>query len=137
MPARPPGHYSLNLACFTDVTSPLCSYISIVAQRLVSAVIDEQPCPYSQAEMARLVAATNHSRQQARSHASADAMVHLAAALQARPLTLFPVVERLDGKTLRLRYPNFPYMPHSKRDVALTSLCPSALPQVLPEAEQV
>lgn len=135
--ACPPGHYSLNLSCFTNVTSPLCSYISIVVQRLMSAVINDQPCPYTQTEMTSLVAACNHSRQQADSYASADAMVHLAAALQSRPLTLFPVVERLDGKVLRLRFPNFPYIPENERNVALTSLHPSALPQVLPDADQV
>lgn len=137
LPACPPGHYSLNLPCFTSVTSPLHNYISIVVQRLMSALISDQPCPYAQPEMERLVAACNHSRQQADSYASADAMVHLAAALQSRPLTLFPVLERLDGEMLRLRFPNFPCVPESERNVAVTSLCPSALPQVSPDTEQV
>ncbi|XP_070186287.1 3'-5' exoribonuclease HELZ2-like isoform X2 [Littorina saxatilis] len=131
------GHYSHNLPCFTNVTSPLRSFISIVGQRLVTALIAEQPCPYSQEDITRIVSACNHSQQQADSYASADATVHLAAALQSRPLTLFPVVERLDGEKLRLRFPNSAYVPEEEREVELTALCPSAMQPVSYDSEQV
>ncbi|KAK7471580.1 hypothetical protein BaRGS_00035778, partial [Batillaria attramentaria] len=130
------GHYSLNLHCMTNATSPLRNYISIVVLRLASAIVQGRSCPYSSAEMSRLVSACNRTQSRADSFATADTTVHLAAAMQARPLVLFPVVDGLSDDGLHLRFPTLPYIPEKERTVELSSLGPSTKPQVTAGGDQ-
>ncbi|XP_076459401.1 3'-5' exoribonuclease HELZ2-like isoform X2 [Babylonia areolata] len=131
------GHYRLNLPCFTAMTSPLHSYIGIMVQRLMTAIITDDLCPYTQPEVTQLAAACNHSQQRADSYTAANALVHLATSLQSRPLTLFPVLEKVDGQKVLLHFPNFPSVLKEERTVSLTSLQLSTLPQVSSDGEQV
>lgn len=129
------GHYGMNLPCLTSITSPLRNYVSIIVQRLVCAMIASQPSPYSQPEMTKLVAACNSSQYRADSFAAADERVQLAVALQSRPLTLFPIVEKLDEKTMRLRFPDMQCVPEQDCEISLMAFSPSALS--VPKAGQV
>ncbi|KAL8623914.1 hypothetical protein ACOMHN_054255 [Nucella lapillus] len=131
------GHYSLNLPLFTLMTSPLHSYMSLVVQRLMTALTTDQPCPYTQAHIAYLAASCNHRQHRADAYLADNALLHLAAALQSRPLTLFPVVEGLEGDRVRLHFPNFPSIPEEERVISVASLLPSVLPQELVEGERV
>lgn len=131
------GHYTLNLPCYTDITSPLHNYFSIVTQRLLAALVSDKPSPYTAPDISQLAAACNHRLQQVRSYEAANASVNFAAALHARPLTMLPVVQELDGRTTRLHFPNCPYVPETERKVELMALNPCSVPQAVPDTEEV
>lgn len=131
------GHYSLNLPSVTLATSPLRSYISIVVLRLVSAAIQGQSSPYSSPEMSQILSACNRSQKRADSFSEADTTVHLAVAMQARPVVLFPVVEGLDEENVRLRFATMPYIPYKERNVALSALGPAVKPVLNAGGDQV
>ncbi|XP_025107228.1 helicase with zinc finger domain 2-like isoform X5 [Pomacea canaliculata] len=131
------GHYSLNLPCFTSITNPLHSYIDIVVQHLASALVQGLSSPYSQLEIAQIVTACNYKQNFAQSFAKANMTTHLAAALQDRPLVLFPVIESLDEQMLTLRFPTVGCIQDREKIVALTSLGPATEPLINPDTDQV
>jgi hypothetical protein len=63
--------------------------------------------------------------------------VQFAAALQTRPLSLLPVVKDLNAQSLRLHFPNCPYVPEAEREVQLAALQPCAVPQQAADADEV
>lgn len=46
------GHFGLGIHDYTHSTAPNRRYADLVTQRLVKAIIDQKPCPYSESELA-------------------------------------------------------------------------------------
>ncbi|XP_076439727.1 3'-5' exoribonuclease HELZ2-like isoform X2 [Babylonia areolata] len=131
------GHYSHNLPCLTDMTSPLRSYVSIVVLRLVWAMVGDQPCPYTQQDITQLMATANRTQHRVDSFTTADMRVQLAAALQSHPLTLFPVVEKVEEEGMRLCFPHLPCLQEQDCIVSFTAFGPSVPPSLSADADQV
>jgi VacB/RNase II family 3'-5' exoribonuclease len=51
-PGKPPvGHFGLAVADYTHSTAPNRRYVDVIIQRLLKAVLEKRPCPYSRKEL--------------------------------------------------------------------------------------
>lgn len=64
------GHYGLNVAAYTHVTSPLRRYADLVTQRILLAAVDQQPSPYTTADLAGIAETINTKAQDRRERKS-------------------------------------------------------------------
>ncbi|XP_064617537.1 3'-5' exoribonuclease HELZ2-like [Liolophura sinensis] len=131
------GHYSLNLPYYVHFTSPIRRYVDLVAQRLVCALIDSKPCPYSPADVERLCRKTTDASVLASRYHKACYLLQLAAALKERPLVVYPVVEGVSEAAVELQIPSIREISPSKRQVKLAQLAPSKMPTVSEERQSV
>ncbi|MEW6283430.1 MAG: RNB domain-containing ribonuclease, partial [Candidatus Eremiobacterota bacterium] len=62
------GHFALNLPAYAHFTSPIRRYADLVNQRVVTAALAGQPCPYSFDELDELAGQVNEAYARYREH---------------------------------------------------------------------
>ena len=121
-------HYSLNLAPYVSFTNPLSSYIDICAHRLITAVVENGPIPYTQEEIVTVCQKFTHNSRVNMDLEDAVRSLHLSAALKSKPLSLNPIVESIKDDVITLCFPSLPHIPESKRSINISLLNPSEKP---------
>ncbi|GFN78225.1 helicase with Zinc finger domain 2-like isoform x3, partial [Plakobranchus ocellatus] len=115
-------HYGLSVSAYTNFTSPLRNFISIVLQRMLTAFIDGAASPYNTAEMGDLCAAATATDRETTSFHKDVFLLHLSSAIQARPLVVNAVIEGVDALNLRLNLgPGLTEVPSQSLDLHLLS----------------
>ena len=128
-------HYSLNLPVYTHFTSPIRRYIDLIVHRMVNAWIDDQPSPYSQVDMTKLCAYLTEVGTCANRFENATHLLHLSAALAAQPLPAFPVIESIDNKMVKLRFPTIKDITRNYGDININLLNPADQPFLSPDGQ--
>lgn len=128
-------HYTLNQYNYTTATSPLTSYMDLAVQRLVSAMIDGQSCPYSESEVMQLCRAATVARHRAEQYHEASQLLQLASSLHSTPTVFYPVLESIDHGGIQLRLPTLPCIPPSLGYLNHAALSPAHTPHL--EGQQI
>ncbi|XP_041364208.1 uncharacterized protein LOC121379626 [Gigantopelta aegis] len=131
------GHFSLNLDVYTTFTSPIRRYMDLVVHRLVEAMIDHRPCPYSKLDLQTLCIQNTDALTRAKKYHQDIYSLHLSAALRDKPLVLYPVVENCDDRNLILQFPTVKEIPPKHRNISMSLLMPRERPEVTDDPKEV
>ena len=131
------GHFSLNLEVYTTFTSPIRRFMDLVVHRLIDAMIDSRPCPYSKLDLQTLCTQNTDALTRANKYHQDIYSLHLSAALKDKPLVLYPVIENCDDRNITLQFPTVKEIPPKHRNIALSLLMPREKPKVSEDPKEV
>ncbi|XP_041364401.1 helicase with zinc finger domain 2-like [Gigantopelta aegis] len=131
------GHFSLNLDVYTTFISPIRRYMDLVVHRLVEAMIDHRPCPYSKLDLQTLCIQNTDALTRANKYHQDIYSLHLSAALRDKPLVLYPVIENCDDRNLTLQFPTVKEIPPKHRNISMSLLMPRERPKVTDDPKEV
>ncbi|BFZ02836.1 hypothetical protein BsWGS_05875 [Bradybaena similaris] len=118
-------HYGLSVAAYTNFTSPLRRFISMVVQRLLVAFIEGSSSPYGSVEIEDICAQATTTEAEVSRFNQAVFVMHLARAVRTRPVTLNALVEEVNNQRAVISFEGIAGLPQDHRTITLTVLSPS------------
>ena len=98
-------HCSQNLPVYTNFTSPLRRYVDLVVQRLLTAAINKQPCPYSSHDIADICLRSTDTSLRGSGFERASNVASLCLRLQEHPICSYAFVEKVSVWKVSLNLP--------------------------------
>ena len=131
----PTVHFALQLAAYTQFTSPIRRYMDIVVHRMVSAALAYEPNPYTAERLQKLCSHVNTVYSRAKRHSKAIEHLKKTCELMENSLYTPGIVSEVTDGHLQLILPYLPYQRAWERAVCYTHLNVAVKPEISEDGE--